>query len=116
MTTFKSVQIDPHTPIRVTSQSGAVVVTGEDRSDVLVESGGDRVVTGPAGVEIAGRSDTVVVRCPAGTDVFVGSASGSVELRGRLGDARVTTESGGIAVEVATRVEARTGSGSIDVE
>jgi DUF4097 and DUF4098 domain-containing protein YvlB len=115
MTTTRSVRIDPKTPVRVTSRSGAVSVTGENRDDVLVESGADHVDPGPAGLEIFGRSGAVVVRCPVGTDVFVGSASGSVELRGQLGDARVTTASGSIVIEAAARVEARTGSGSIEV-
>jgi DUF4097 and DUF4098 domain-containing protein YvlB len=70
---------------------------------------------GPDGVEVNG-SGRVKVRCPAGTDVVVGTGSGAVELKGRLGDARVTTGSGTIRVEEVRVIDARTGSGDVEVE
>jgi DUF4097 and DUF4098 domain-containing protein YvlB len=100
--------------LRITSRSGRVSVTGEDRSDIVVEKG-DEPSVGPDGVEITG-SGKVVVRCPAGTDVMVGTGSGDVELDGRLGDARVTTGSGDITVEEVRALDARTGSGDVEVE
>jgi DUF4097 and DUF4098 domain-containing protein YvlB len=111
-----SVPVDGATPLRVTSRSGSVVITGEDRTDVLVERGADQVETGAEGVHVKGRSGTLVARCPAGTDVFVGVASGSVSIHGTLGDTRVTTQSGSITIDRARRVDARTGSGSIVVD
>lgn len=102
--------------LRITSRSGRVTVTGEARGDVLVEGRTARVSTSPDGVEVDVASGAVTVRCPTGTDVLVGAASGAVELRGVLGDARVTTESGGITVEEVTRLDARSRSGSIRVE
>jgi len=89
-------------------------VTGEDRADIVVEKG-DEPSVGPAGVEVKG-SGRVKVRCPAGTDVVVGTGSGDVELHGRLGDARVTTGSGDITVEEVRAIDARTGSGDVEVE
>lgn len=100
--------------VRVTSRSGRVTVTGEDRADIVVEKG-DEPSVGPDGVEITG-SGKVVVRCPAGSDVVVGTGSGRVDLNGRLGDARVTTGSGTIRVEEVRAIDARTGSGDVAVE
>jgi len=100
----------------VVAQSGSVTVTGEQRDDVLVARPDKDVTTGPEGVEVSAKSGSVEIRCPAGTDVFVGAGSGSVELRGTLGDARITAESGNIEVERVLRLDARTASGSIDVE
>jgi DUF4097 and DUF4098 domain-containing protein YvlB len=110
----KIIAAPPGAVLRVTSRSGRVRVTGEDRADIVVEKG-DEPSVGPDGVEITG-SGKVAVRCPAGTDVVVGTGSGNVELNGRLGDARVTTGSGTIQVEEVRALDARTGSGDVEVE
>jgi DUF4097 and DUF4098 domain-containing protein YvlB len=102
--------------ISVTSRSGRITVTGEDRDDIVVERGGGKVVREGDRVVIDGGSSRVELRCPAGTDVIVGTGSGKVELRGRLGDARVTTGSGAITVEEVERLDARTGSGTVRVD
>ena len=116
MARHTSVPVEASTPIRVTSRSGSVEITGEARADVLVESGADQVEPGPDGLDIAGRSGKIVARCPAGADVFVGCRSGTVTLHGAFGDSRVTTHSGSITVEQAKSVDARTASGSIVVD
>ncbi len=102
--------------VEVTSQSGRVVVIAEDRADVVVTRGG-RATAGVGGrvIVVPRGGSRVEVRCPAGSDLIVGTASGRVELRGRLGDVRVTTASGRIAVEQAQRLDARTASGAIEV-
>ena len=51
-----------------------------------------------------------------GTDVVVGSASGSVQLQGHLGAARVTTASGSIRVESVASADLRTHSARVEVE
>jgi DUF4097 and DUF4098 domain-containing protein YvlB len=100
----------------VTSQKGNVEITGEPRDDVVVDHKRHTDVhAGPAGVDVSGAG-SVKVRCPAGTDVLVGSESGNVTLRGRLGDARVTAESGNVEIDHARRVDARAASGSIVVD
>jgi DUF4097 and DUF4098 domain-containing protein YvlB len=83
---------------------------------VLVESGADEVANEGDGIEVTGRSGALVIRCPIGTDAFVGCASGVVSLNGSLGEVRVTTRSGRITIERAHRVDARTASGDITVE
>ena len=115
MARHTSVPVEASTPIRVTSRSGSVEITGEPRDDVLVESGGE-VERGADGLDIIGKSGKVVARCPVGTDVLVGCRSGTVKLHGSLGDSRVTTQSGSITVEQATSVDARTASGTIIVD
>jgi DUF4097 and DUF4098 domain-containing protein YvlB len=111
-----SFEIDATTPLRVATRSGSVKITGEDRQDILVESGAHEVARGHEGIEVTGRSGALVIRCPVRTDAFVGCASGVVSLQGSLGTVRVTTRSGSITIERAHRVDARTASGDIKVE
>jgi DUF4097 and DUF4098 domain-containing protein YvlB len=104
-----------HAVVRVSSRSGAVTITGEERDTILVEKG-DAHLDREGAVEVAGGSGRVAIRCPTGTDVLVGTGSGRVKLHGHLGDARITTGSGAITVEAVRTVDARTGSGSIEVD
>jgi DUF4097 and DUF4098 domain-containing protein YvlB len=104
-----------HPVVRVTSRSGSVLVIGEHRTDILVDGTERADVTADGTLEVSGGSSSVEVRCPGGSDVIVGSGSGGVELRGRLGDARVTVGSGSITVDEVERLDARTGSGSFTV-
>src|SRR6266511_353712 len=98
--------------IRVTARSGNVRVTGEERGDVVVTGARGAKVEDDGSVEVKSKSGSVKVRCPEGSDVIVGANSGSVELRGRLGYARVTVGSGSVVVDHVERLDARTGSGS----
>jgi DUF4097 and DUF4098 domain-containing protein YvlB len=104
--------------LRIHARSGKIDVTAEPRDDVLIE--GDRfeaeetadgreldVKSGHAG------SKSLSVRCPAGTDIIVGTQSGSVRLCGDFGGVSVTTMSGNIDVETSDEADLRTGSGSI---
>jgi DUF4097 and DUF4098 domain-containing protein YvlB len=101
--------------LTVTTSSGRVMITGEDRPDIVVD-GKAAVDDGDDGsIVVRASSSSLEVRCPSGTDVRVGTSSGGVELRGRLGDARVTTSSSSIRVEDVDALELRTSSGSIDV-
>lgn len=112
-----TLQAPPGAVIRVTARSGSVTVTGEKKRNDIVVTGARRAdVLDDGSVEIKARSGSVTVDCPAGSDVIIGAGSGSVELRGRLGHARVTVGSGSVAVEHVERLDARTGSGSFEVE
>jgi DUF4097 and DUF4098 domain-containing protein YvlB len=102
----------------VTSRSGVVEVVGEDRADVEVSGRADCVLEGEgadAVLVVNGGSDRTTVRCPRGCDVVIGSLSGRVDVSGRLGDVRVTTASGSIAVAAAATVDARTTSGRVSI-
>jgi len=105
--------------LRVQSRSGRVTVIAEPREDV--EAQGDRL---DAAEEDGGRTllvragrgtGALTVRCPAGTDVVIGTHSGSVKLEGRFGDVSVTTMSGAIDLEAADSADLRTMSGHIEV-
>src|SRR6266508_4423189 len=110
-----TLEAPPGAVIRVTARSGSVKVTGEDRADVVVTGARDAKVKDDGEIEVKAKSGSVEVRCPEGSDVIVGANSGRVELRGRLGYARVTVGSGSILVDQVERLDARTGSGSFDV-
>ena len=114
MAADQSVTLERGVPLRITTGSGNVTVTGEDREDLAVKDG-PKVTSTDEGVTVAKRSGSITVRCPTGTDVFVGTGSGKVSLQGVLGAIRITTGSGDISVVGAASVDARSGSGSIDV-
>jgi len=102
--------------LTVTTSSGRVVITGEDRPDIVVD--GDATIDDAedGSILVRGSSSSLEVRCPAGTDVRVGTSSGGVKLRGPLGDARVTTSSSSIRVEDVETLERRITSCSLDVD
>jgi Putative adhesin len=109
---------DARVRLRVSAISGRVTVVAEARGDVVVERGGSTHATVDGSVEVrAGRpSDAVVVRCPASTDVIVGTRSGNVELDGRFGTVGVTSLSGSIRAETADEADLRTISGVVELE
>jgi len=100
--------------LEVTNSSGKILISGDRHGDLEVDGGSVSVLSGR--VRVAGSSDSIAVRCPAGVDVIAGSSSGAVELRGSLGNTRITTASGDIKVGSVTRLDARTASGAIGVE
>lgn len=111
-----------HAELHLNTRSGSVTVVAEDRADVFSEAGASsrgpetdatgRIAFGSA----KGGSASLLVRCPNGTDLTVGTISGNVELRGQLGQVRVTTVSGSIRAERAEELDARSISGNIEVE
>jgi DUF4097 and DUF4098 domain-containing protein YvlB len=109
---------DARLRLRVSAISGRVAIVAESRGDVVVERGGSTHATTDGWVEVrAGRpSDAVVVRCPVGTDVIVGTRSGRVELDGHLGTLGVTSQSGSIRAAAAEEADLRTVSGVVEVE
>ena len=108
---------DARLRLRISAVSGRVTVTAEARGDVVVERGGVTSAAADGAVEIRGDkpSDAVVVRCPAASDVVVGTRSGSVELEGRFGTVGVTSQSGSIRVAEASEADLRTVSGVVEL-
>jgi DUF4097 and DUF4098 domain-containing protein YvlB len=109
--------------LRLSTTSGHIEVIGEDREDVVIESGApsDRDIESDATGRVSltsarGGSANLVVRCPTGSDLVAGTVSGHVTLRGQLGNARVTTISGNIEVQRADALDVRSISGNIEVE
>jgi DUF4097 and DUF4098 domain-containing protein YvlB len=99
--------------IRITASSGRIEVTAEARGDVVVDRGQEHPMGGV--LEVKGASAGVAMRVPVGTDLIIGSHSGSVRLRGDLGNVRITTRSGSLELEACASLDARTVSGRVDV-
>jgi DUF4097 and DUF4098 domain-containing protein YvlB len=105
----------PNPPrVRITTGSGNVHVVGEARDDVDID--GATGHTTDDETRIDGGSESVTVRVPVGTAVFVGSASGDVILEGSLGTVGVTTDSGSVEAATVTSIDARTRSGKLTVQ
>lgn len=101
--------------LRVVSKSGNVDVFAEAGGGVSASGG--VLVTEPDGtIVVNAGSKSLEVRCEPGTDVVVGTMSGSIRFHGEFGAVRVATKSGKIEIEEATEVDARTASGSVRVD
>jgi len=99
--------------VRVVAASGQVHVTAEERAGI--DTGG-ATSTGPADDRtVLGASSAIRLRVPIGTDVTIGSASGSVTLVGPLGVVRITTASGNVDAADVASIDARTISGRLRV-
>lgn len=108
--------------LRLTTTSGRVTVTAEERGDVAIESGAPsdgRIETDATGLvalkSARGGSAALEVRCPAGSDVVVGTVSGKVDLQGQFGRVHVTTISSSIEIDRAEEIDVRSVSGSIEI-
>jgi hypothetical protein len=105
--------------LRLQSRSGRVEVIAEPREDVEAE--GDKIESliddGGAALRIRNGhgSKPLLVRCPIGTDVAVGTQSGSVRMSGAFGAISVTTMSGKIEVEAADEADLRSVSADISI-
>ena len=103
-------------PVHVTTRNGRVRVVATDGAALSVEGGTiEHHEDGTMHVRRAPSSRALEVQCATGTDVTVGTVSGSVELVGALGAVRVSTVSGKIRIETAASVDARTKSGKVDI-
>jgi DUF4097 and DUF4098 domain-containing protein YvlB len=94
-------------------------VHAEDTNRVSLDSPGRIKPGDKAGeflVEPERSSGRVVLRCPENSNLIVGTSSGAVELHGRFGDVRVTTTSGSVHLENATRADLRLSSGKAQVD
>ena len=116
-----TIDVPGHAELHLAARSGRVTVIAEERANVFAEEGAssrgpETDATGRISIGAAkGGSANLVVRCPAGTDLAVGTMSGNVELRGPMGQVRITTVSGSASVERAEELDVRTISGSIEV-
>lgn len=114
--------IPGHAELHVTTRSGRVTITAEERSDVVIESGApsrDSIevdATGRITLTSANKGTSALdVRCPTGSDVGAGTITGTVELQGQFGAVRVTTVSASVTVDGAESLDVRSMTGSIDV-
>jgi DUF4097 and DUF4098 domain-containing protein YvlB len=102
--------------LKVSTRKGTVRIVPAPDAALYVEGGS--VVGEYEGVKDIRRaegSNAIVVHCPTGTDITIGTASGSVETEGELGAVRIATVSGKVRVADAARVDVRTKSGSVKI-
>jgi DUF4097 and DUF4098 domain-containing protein YvlB len=62
-----------------------------------------------------GGSGDIVVRCPTGTPISVGTISGDVTLEGEFGDTSVATTSGDVSIDRAAALDVRSVSGDLEI-
>jgi DUF4097 and DUF4098 domain-containing protein YvlB len=99
--------------LRIVSKSGNVDVVAN--ADDLSVKGGSFVAESDGSFLVTAGSKNLEVRCAPGTDLIVGTMSGSVRVEGRVGAARVASKSGSIEIDDAREVDARTASGRVVV-
>jgi DUF4097 and DUF4098 domain-containing protein YvlB len=126
----KRVQADPAGQVEVSNTSGAVVVTGWDRSEVEVTGelgeGSERLDVETSGkhtrIKVVlpkrGSSDDshLIIRMPAGSGLFVNTVSADIRVEDVRGAQRLQSVSADITTEAAADdVECKTVSGDITV-
>lgn len=100
--------------LHISTKSGRVRVVAEPGVAVSVE-GADLEREADGTMRVRGKSRTLDIRVPEGTDLVIGTASGSVDLHGVVGAVKVSCASGSIEIEHASAVDARTASGSVKI-
>ncbi len=102
--------------LNVSTRSGNVRVEAAPGIELEVEGGSVvREHDGALEIRRAKGAGTIVVHCPTGSDVTVGTMSGSIDTEGLLGGVRIATASGKVHVAEAGRVDVRAKSGSVDI-
>jgi len=103
--------------LRVSTKSGSVRVTAEDRDDIHVIGVSTEIsdTAGPSIVTAAGQYERVTARVPFGTNLLIGTTSGSVRVSGRSGRTVVNTLSGGVTIESAAEVDVRVTAGRVRI-
>jgi DUF4097 and DUF4098 domain-containing protein YvlB len=109
--------------IRIGTASGKVTISTWDRQSIEVSASRpprQRFELATSGLldlsHAFGASAILEIRCPAGTNATIGTASGRVIANGELGRLSVTSVSGNIALQRARVAELRTVSGRIEAE
>lgn len=100
--------------VRASMSSGALLISCEERTDIDVDGQGTAAVEGSV-LTIDGGSSRLRVRVPSGTDLLLGSTSGSITIEGRSGLVAVVSTSGRVSVEHAGEIDVRSESGRVTV-
>jgi DUF4097 and DUF4098 domain-containing protein YvlB len=102
--------------LNVSTRSGNVRVVAEPGAELSIDGGA--VVGEHDGALQVRRTEgakTIVVHCPAASDVTIGTVSGDIETEGMLGAVRIATVSGRVHVAEASRVDVRGKSGTVEI-
>jgi DUF4097 and DUF4098 domain-containing protein YvlB len=100
--------------LRISTTSGKVQIDAEP-GRAEFSSSSDVVDAAGTPPTVEGGSSSVRLRVPEGTDLLIGSTSGRVTVRGRVGRVSAVTTSGRIDIERAASVDARSRSGRIGI-
>lgn len=104
--------------LRIDSRSGRVNIFAEARPDILLASESttyEATLDGALAVSSIRGSSTITVRCPMGTNLVVGTTSGTITVTGRAGDLRATSASGSVVVDSARSADLRSESGKVSI-
>jgi DUF4097 and DUF4098 domain-containing protein YvlB len=102
--------------LNVSTRSGNVRIEAEHGIELSVEGGEVvREHEGAREIRRSGGASTIVVHCPTGSDVTIGTVSGSIDTEGLLGGVRIATVSGKVHVAEADHVDVRAKSGVVDI-
>jgi len=99
--------------IEVSVKSGSVEIRVADVASPTLKSG--KATIDGSGVVHSDPSSSVTLLCPRGTNVVIGTHSGSVSCSGALGRVAIATHSGSVSVEQCTSADIRTATGSVTV-
>lgn len=104
--------------LRVTSRSGRVEVFAEAREDIVLTGSSttsERLDDGTLAVSSVHGSSAIGIRCPLGSNLVVGTASGKITVNGHVGALRATSASGSVDVESARSADLRSESGRVSI-
>ena len=97
-------------------RSSKVRITASAAATTVRVDGVEIAPSAPDVYEVTRTSSKIDIVCPEGCAVSVSTASGSITTRGRLGAVRTMTMSGNVSLEHAADIEARSGSGRLQVD
>ena len=101
--------------LKISNRSGSVRVRAEGDAPLQITGAKESHAEDPSTMRNKASSSTIEVRCPAHTNVSIGTASGAVELTGVFGAVHVVTASGSVRIDEAESTDVRTASSSVKV-
>jgi len=100
--------------IRISSTSGRLRIDARPAAEVAVSKAVPQARTGDV-VTIDTDHESVDVIVPEGSDLVIGSVSGAIRIRGRLGEVAIVSRSGKIELDHAVDADIRSETGRIQV-
>ncbi len=113
-----TIPLKGHSRLRLNTRGGKVTVHCEPRTDLLIERGAHRaeeVAVEGQQLTLTSTSASIELRCPEGTDLVLGTLSGSVKVTGRAGAVVASTASGAIEMGDVLSADLRSLSGSVQL-
>lgn len=102
------------TAVRISSSSGRVEVFAKQNTAFRLK-GSAEVSDLDGRITISNVHNNIEVYLPLDTDVVIGTTSGRIQVKGRVGHLALVTESGKVEVDAAASVDIRTKSSRVEV-